>query len=436
MDLKKIFSVLIVIMFIFGCSGRIEDNDSGENNSEEDNIPTFYISPGGDDSASGSKDSPWKTIQYALETLSPGERAIIGTGTYHEKLYMDRSGSEGKLIEIKGESSSGTILDGTGIERDLIFIEGADYIKISNLSIKNGERAGIRLSYSNYIELSDLTISDCGKWGIFTDFSDYTTVEDCDISGSKDEHGIYISNSSDNSVIRGNKVYNNVASGIQINADPSMGGDGISSNCLIENNIVSGNGKWGGAAINLASVRDSIIQNNILYKNYAGGIAAWDDGQGNEWGSKNLTIIHNTIVFDNTEGRWAISLKNGSNGAKIYNNILCGGRRGGFEFNTGSLENIKIDNNIYYRYESDLLISDEDDTDYTLAQWQQRGFDGNSVVLDPSSLFKDLSGLDFHLKIGSSAIDKGSDQNLKYDFEGDLRPRGGGPDIGADESGS
>ena len=102
MDLKKIFPVLMVIMLVFGCSGRIKDNDSGENNSEEDDIPTFYVSPGGDDSATGSKNSPWETVQHALETLSPGERAIIGVGTYHEKLYMDRSGSEGKYIEIRG----------------------------------------------------------------------------------------------------------------------------------------------------------------------------------------------------------------------------------------------------------------------------------------------------------------------------------------------
>lgn len=436
MNLKKILTIFMFLLLISGCAVHKNSGNSNNQETEDNSTPTFYVSTVGDDSNSGTKDSPWKTIQHALETLSPGEKAIIRSGIYNEKLYMDRSGSEGKMIQIMGESATETVLEGNGLSRDLIFIEGADYIEISNLLIRNAERAGIRLSYSNHIELSDLTIKDCGKWGVFTDFSNYTTVENCDISGSEDEHGIYLSNSSDNGTIRGNRVYNNVASGIQINADPSMGGDGISSNCLIENNIVYGNGKWGGAAINLASVRDSTIQNNIIYNNYAGGIAGWDDGQGYEWGSKNLLIIHNTIIFESGEGRWAISLKNGSSNAKVFNNILCGGRRGGFEFNTGSLSGIEINNNIYYRFGSNYMVSDEDDIDYTLSQWQGRGYDKNSFFAEPSTIFVDFSGLNFHLKSTSAALDKGVDKNLKYDFEGDSRPQGGGPDIGADESGN
>ena len=44
-----------------------------------------------------------------------------------------------------------------------------------------------------------------------------------------------------------------------------------------------------------------------------------------------------------------------------------------------------------------------------------------------------MTKTDFHLKNGSAAVDMGIDKGLAYDFEGDARPQGAGPDVGADE---
>jgi parallel beta-helix repeat protein len=253
----------------------------------------------------------------------------------------------------------------------------------------------------------------------------------CNVYGSEDEHGIYISNSSDNAIIKNNTVHNNYAAGIQINADPSMGGDGISSDCTIDSNILYENGKGGGAAINLASVRNSTIQNNMIYNNYAGGIAAWDDAQGNQWGCKKLNILHNTIYFKKNNGRWAISMKNGSTGGYIVNNILIGGENGGFEYNSDCLSEITIDYNIYFRSDSDIFI--EDIRSYTLTEWQNKGYDKHSFSSSPTLLFINVPNNNFHLQTNSKAIDKGLGSNLSYDFEGDKRPKGNGYDIGADE---
>jgi len=360
MKKKRIFiPILIVMVFLVVFSGcKVKTPDDG--NGGDDEPPTeFFVSTNGSDSNDGSRNTPWGTIQYALDQLEPGHTLTIMPGSYDETLVMSRSGTADKKIHIKGQSYDTTLLDGSNADRDLFFVEGADYIEISDITISHAPRAALRLSYSNHIEIRDCLIANNGTWGIFTDFSDDTTISNCDVYGSEEEHGIYISNSSDRAIIRNNLVHHNYASGIQINADPSMGGDGISSDCLIENNLVYENGWGGGAAINLASVRDSIIQNNIVVYNYAGGIAAWDDGQGWQWGCKNLTIIHNTIYFRPTQGRWALSLKNGSTGAAVYNNILAGGRRGGFEVNSNVLVEIEMDYNIYYRFNSAFVVSIE-----------------------------------------------------------------------------
>ena len=56
--------------------------------------------------------------------------------------------------------------------------------------------------------MRNCTLADNGTWGLVTDFSDYTTVENCEIyHGAVDEHGIYISNSSDYPTIRRNRLH-------------------------------------------------------------------------------------------------------------------------------------------------------------------------------------------------------------------------------------
>ncbi len=423
--------ILVGFLIVFtGC--KVETTDDGNG---DDEPPTgFYVSTNGSDSNDGSQGTPWGTIQYALDQLEPGHTLTIMPGSYDETLYMNRSGTAAMKIHIKGQSYDTTLLDGSNADRDLFFVEGADYIEISDLTITHAPRAALRLSNSNNVEIRNCLIADNGTWGIFTDFSDDTTISNCDVFGSGEEHGIYISNSSDRATIRNSLVHHNHASGIQINADPSMGGDGISSDCLIENNLIYENGWGGGAAINLASVRDSTVWNNIVVYNYAGGIAGWDDGQGRSWGCKDLTIIHNTIYFRPMEGRWALSLKNGSTGAAVYNNILAGGARGGFEFNTNVLSGLEIDYNIYYRFNSLFVVLIEGVDEFSMVRWQSMTHDSNSFMDNPQDLFIDAGGGNFHLDGLSGAIDAGIDVGLDHDFEGDVRPQGAGPDIGADEN--
>jgi len=432
--MKKYFLLILFLLFFSFCKNSNEISGN-ENNNENQNIKTYYVSPSGDDSNSGDENSPWRTISHAINLISAGERIFVKNGTYEEHLYINIKGTSEKYIIIEGEDSKNTILNGAGAGRDTVFFENAEYVKFFNFKIINSQRAGIRLSYSNHIELSNLRIKDPGKWGIFTDFSDYTTIKECEISGAKLEHGIYISNSSDNALIKNNRVYDNYACGIQINADPSMGGDGISSECTIENNIIYRNGRGGGAAINLASVRDSRIQNNLIHDNYAGGIAMWDDGQGYEWGCKNNKILHNTIYFNNYDGRWAVSIKNGSSENQLLNNIICGGGSGGLEYDNSSENSLISDYNIFYRKSSKLCISNDDTgKEMTLAEWQSRGYDIHSYFKSPEELFKSILSCDFHLKTGAFAIDRGKNAGLSYDFENDRRPQGAGYDIGCDEA--
>ena len=73
----------------------------------------------------------------------------------------------------------------------------------------------------------------------------------------------------------------------------------------------------GGAAINLASVRNCVIRNNVIVNDQwinSTGIALWDNAAGTQWGCKDNLIEHNTVAYTALKGRYAIGLMNGSTG--------------------------------------------------------------------------------------------------------------------------
>jgi hypothetical protein len=205
-------------------------------------------------------------------------------------------------------------------------------------------------------------------------------------------------------------------------------GDGISSHCTVSHNVLYENGSAGGAAINLASVRDSLIANNLIYSNHAGGIAAWDDDAGIEWGSKNNQYYNNTIHMP-SDGRWAVNLKNGSTGSKVVNNILIheNAARGGLEIDASSLTGFSSDTNILTRISVD-------ETTITLSTWQSTySQDAHSFSQTAGQTFVS-PGSDYHLLGTSLAIDGGTTlPEITDDLDGNARSQGGGYDIGAYE---
>jgi hypothetical protein len=239
-----------------------------------------------------------------------------------------------------------------------------------------------------------------------------------------------VSNSADNPVIKQNISHHNRACGIQLNADPQLPGDKIISNAIVEANIVYENGAGGGAAINLASIRNSIFRNNLLYANHAGGIAGWDDGAGNQWGTKNNKFLNNTIVMA-TNGRFALSLKNGSTGNVVENNILFHpGTRGSIEIDQLSLSGFLSDYNVVVNRFS------FQDTFISFAQWRAKGYDPHSrLETNVTRLFVNAPGSNYHLKSGSPAINTGiTVPQVTDDLDGRSRPQGPRYDIGAYEA--
>ena len=64
------------------------------------------------------------------------------------------------------------------------------------------------------------------------------------------------------------------------------------------------------------------------------------------------------VLFQSGEGRWCISLKEGSVNAVVHNNILVGGSRGAFEYSTESRQGLVMDYNILYCRDGGAVVTE------------------------------------------------------------------------------
>ena len=59
---------------------------------------TYYVSTTGSDASPGSLAKPWRTIQKAANTLTPGDTALVRSGTYNERVTVGVSGTTNQYI--------------------------------------------------------------------------------------------------------------------------------------------------------------------------------------------------------------------------------------------------------------------------------------------------------------------------------------------------
>ncbi len=389
----------------------------------------YHVTATGSDAADGSADHPWQTLQHAADTVDAGDTVIVGDGTY-AGFRSTGGGTPDQPIVFRTAGGAVVVIDRAGpdnVHGSGIEIENHDWWTIEGFEVTGLSLAGIDVRVAAHVTVRYCYAHHNGKWGIFTAYADYFTAEANECAWSAQEHGIYFSNSADYPVLVENICHHNNGSGIQLNADPLYPGDGITSQATVCRNILYENGAGGGAAINLASVRDSLIADNLLYANHAGGIAGWDDGDGTQWGTRDNDIINNTVHMP-ADGRWALSLKNGSTGNRLRNNILIhDGSRGGIEIDNYSLTGLDSDYNV-------LSKVSVDDTWLSLAAWQS-GYGRDAATFDASAAatFVDPA-TDHTLLAGALARDSGvAEPTVAVDLEGALRPQGPAWDRGAYE---
>ncbi len=392
----------------------------------------YYVSNGGNDSNSGlSLSSAFLTLEHASDIVIAGDNVFVADGNYVGFDHRGASGTAGSPITFKALGNNVRIVQSGPVRDDGINIEGTDFIVIDGFISNNmpGSGNGIRVVLANNCVIRNCTCDGNAERGIFTGFTDDILIENNVCTNAIDEHGIYVSNSSDRPIIRYNTCYGNNNIGIHMNADASIGGDGIISDAQVYNNIIYNNG--GGAGINMDGLQNPVVYNNLIYNNhYSQGIALFQqDGAIVTNGAK---IFNNTIVVP-SDGRWGILLKNGANqNTEIYNNIIINQHAWRGCIAAESTSQLSCDYNIL----NDKMSASGDGSTISLSAWQALGFDGNSQLANGESFIFVAPGADYQLLPTGQAVDAGTNlvsSLVMDDLLGVARPNGSGFDIGAYE---
>ena len=199
----------------------------------------------GNDSNPGTISQPWRTIQHAVDSVLSGDTIYVRSGIY-EGVRIEHSGTSSEYITLRSYPAEAVIINSPGpsnVHNSIIEIETWDgdgrvsYWIIDGFEVTGANSYGIDLRGTYYIIIRNNKVHNNNVTGIFTAFSYFTTIQKNE-SYSNGEHGIYISNSSDYVTILRNVIHHNYSCGIHMNGDESMGGDGIITGVLVEENYL------------------------------------------------------------------------------------------------------------------------------------------------------------------------------------------------------
>ena len=390
----------------------------------------YWVAPQGADSANGSESAPWLTIQHAADTMKPGDRVTIADGSYAGFWMKDRQADAQHRFTIRAQNPLGAKITGPSSTasdpNDSVQLVSVSFATIDGLDVTGAPRAGISirtLGDTTGADTTDDVVQNCRSHdngagttagrhdGIFTGFARNVVIQG-DETDHNSEHGVYVSNSADNPVVSGNKSHDNLANGLQINADVSTGGDGVITGWKMENNVVYGN--KGGAAINLDGACDGVLRNNLVYGNAGGGITLF---MGDAAQASQGNVVANNTVYDPTGTRSAIQVADGANDNILFDNVF---------FSKGTGLEIQSVTGLVHDYNAVSSYS---------------GGSASAHEVDPTAgqMFANAAGNDLH---GASAlVDRGTAtlggaSAPSTDLEGKTRPQGAAYDIGCYEQGA
>lgn len=433
---------------------------------------TYYVATTGSDSAPGSAEQPFLTVQKAVNMAQPGDAVHVGAGTYLQDVMTYRSGT----------SNAPIVLDGQGLATVRSFLLRHQYIALYNFTI-----AGRTNYYQSLLYMSrgahHCVISNNVVDGAFNDKVypvSWMTPSTLPFGEDAASDTLFVSNTitrgiactmmsimGDRNIIRGNRLIdgnmvdwfrlwgrsnvitgnicsNNIESTAGNHPDfiQTFGNNGYGSRWqTIENNLVVTSTNM---QINMLTsdgmtndIRDWTFRNNVYVDvGYAGPVVI-----------PNTTYYNNLFLRCNNVGGGHVLVFNHltfngvyyqADGARVFNNIFldCGDSRtnvGWYMIET-NLVDVAADCNYvaksnYGAVKVDLLhraIGDPGGWDYMCMAWYEpHGINGG----DP--MFVSERQHDFRLKEGSPLI--GAAYPLNQLFTADMRgtTRGAQWDIGA-----
>ncbi|MBV8656848.1 MAG: right-handed parallel beta-helix repeat-containing protein [Burkholderiales bacterium] len=329
--------------------------------------PTFYVAPAGNDHNPGTLASPFRTIQHAVASATPGTTILVRAGVYHEQVNINRSGSAAAgYITVQNYVGEKPVVDGTGLKlpaggsAGLFTLTDVSYVKLMGFEIRNyttnsanAVPAGILvhgagdhlLIANNYVHHIKTTVnnSDGNAFGIAV----YGTRAPASINAltiDGNEVAYLTTGSSESLTLNGN-VQNFIVSNNRVHDNNNIGIDMIG---------------YEGTAPNAAydRARDGLVTGNSVYNISAYGNPAYGNSYGADGiyvdGGTRITIERNTVskadigieVASEHKGRVSDFVTVRSN--LITSSNVVGISIGGYSSGVGGTDSCTIVNNTLF----------------------------------------------------------------------------------------
>jgi|WetSurMetagenome_2_1015567.scaffolds.fasta_scaffold84967_2 hypothetical protein len=349
-------------------------------------------------------------LTSATTALTPGDTLFLRDGTYIILSYAIAVRTDRVVIGALSGDRERVVVTGAGMngEIDHGFWISANNVTIRDMTIQNVRYHCIQTDVNtDSLRVINCILRDGGEQLLKVPFnaseaspSEAGLVEGClfDFSGgiaARGYTGGIDCHFAKNWIVR-NNVFKYIRSPEDAPAEHAIHFWTNSENTLVENNVVIDCDRGIGFGLGDVPHKGGIIRNNMIYHRAIGGNDRADAGITLET-CANARVYNNTIYFEND-----------------YPNAI--------EYRFAATAGVVIANNL-----TNKAIRARDGATGALSA---------NVTTAQASWFRSLSTGDLHLSSGSiaSAIDQGiAMDELTHDIDGDIRPRGSGIDIGADE---
>lgn len=409
---------------------------------------TYYVATTGDDGDPGSFEAPWRTVQYAVESVGPGDVVLIRGGIYHESVVSAVAGEEAAPIVIAAYPGEHPLLDGAGVDATNGVVLTHDYVHLRGLEIAHWEGNAIWVERA-----AGFVIEDVEMYEVFYGLGIADGAHDFEIRRTTAHHfdlyGFDVSPSGGAPCHDGRFVDCVAHTGRdpEQNVDGFALGHGDQEGFTLEG--CETYGVYDGFDISARRTQldrcsahhcgnggfklwqdEIVVTNSLSYANTVTNVELdWDEEPGT------VTLQNCTFFGSETFDVW---VENNGDTLHMHNCILAGGEGLALVFEQPGTIHYDGDYNLFQHaperafvigYESELGTSE-------LAAWTNlTGQDRHSLTAaTPDEIFTDPDGPDLHLATGSPAHDHGDASDAPdHDYEGRDRPQGGSCDIGAYE---
>lgn len=419
-------------------------------------LATWIVSPTGSDQGSGTLDSPWRTIQHALDLAVTGDVVALRAGEYAGEVWINTPGLT--LRSYATESARITLPTGDTRLQVVVHVNAdANNTTIQNLEITGGRYYAVKTETTwdsdpvnphgpSGLSILNSSLHDTGADVIkLTPATSHVTISGSEIynSGLRQPdnaegidgvqanfvtvtnnyihdiatNGIYLKGGSTNSLIERNRVYRCGYSGIILGQTTDPPYFNTTTNPDYYESI------------------DGVVCNNIVVSTVGAGIAAWCALRPQVYNNTLYDVAQSWFggLLIQAEEHWVPKLKvTASRDVTMYNNIvLVNGDRPELEIRSNGIAGaLTLGNNLYWHPGGATLIRDLTRSfEGTLAAWQAIGQDPASLAadpqLDPTRTYQPGST--------SPAIDHGRVSPATVDYLLNPRPAGAAYDIGAYE---